>query len=420
MNKYNLPITKLIIIAFLVRMLASFLPPFEIDQIGWRSWALRMAEVGSANFYSEKTFTDNPPGFLYVFWLIGFIKTTFFLNATNNLVFDFLLKLPTNIADILSALIIYKFIKNYKAIERKLSERWALIGFMLYALNPVTLFNTSIWGQFDGSATLFLLLALYAFFVKKAPQLATFSFAIAWAIKPQAIALAPFLGLLFLIRTKPSTWISSGIIFILTTLLLYLPFFPNNPFSGIIQVQKAMTRIFSCTTCFAFNFWGVFGNWQDDRNFFQGLTLMNWGIILLALSFIPIFFLKPFKLRFEQPYVYLTSSLSIFAFFSFITRMHERYLFPFFSLFLVSAILLRSKVLLSVYFLISIIHLINVYLSYAYYNKHLALNPKLTEIIFNNFKFLSAFSILILIGLIGYLIKLTNLPKLKGHETSKN
>lgn len=390
------------------------LPPFEIDQIGWRSWALRMVEVGPGNFYSNKVFTDNPPGFLYIFWVVGAIKTTIPLAISNNLIFDFLLKLPTNIADILSALIIYKLIRI------KMSEKSARLGFTLYAFNPIIIFNSAIWGQFDGSATLFLLLSLYAFFVKRAPWLAAFSFALAWAIKPQAIAFAPVLGLLFLSHTKPSTWISSGIIFVLTTLLLYLPFFPKDPVSGLIQIQKAMTGIFSCTTCFAFNFWGIFGNWLDDQRFFQGVTLMNWGIILLSLSFIPILLLRPMKIRFQQPYIYLTSALSVFAFFTFLTRIHERYLFPFFGLFLLAAILFRSRLLLLSYFLLSIIHLVNLYLPYAYYNKHLALTPKLIEFILNNFQFLSALSLLMLLGLIYYFNKLLSHAKLKRYETSKD
>lgn len=414
MNKFNLSITNLIIFAFLIRVIASFLPPFEIDQIGWRSWALRMVEVGPSNFYSNEVFTDNPPGFLYVFWVVGAIKTAIPSTISNNLIFDFLLKLPTNIADILSALIIYKLTRI------KMSEKLALLGFTLYAFNPITILNSAIWGQFDGSATLFLLLALYAFFVKRAPWLTAFFFALAWAIKTQAIAFAPVLGFLFLSHTKPLTWISSGIIFILTTLLLYLPFFPKDSVGGFIQVQKAMTDIFSCTTCFAFNFWGIFGNWLDDQRLFHDVRLMSWGIILLSLSFIPILLLKPIKLRFQQPYIYLTSALSVFAFFTFLTRMHERYLFPFFGLFLLAAILSRSRLLLSAYFLLSIIHLVNLYLPYAYYNKHLALTPKLIEFIFNNFKILSALSLLILLCLIYYFNKLLSHAKLKRYETSKD
>lgn len=400
MNKSKIIIKYLLMTVVIFRLVLSFLPPFEIDQVGWRSWSLRMADLGPTNFYSEEIFTDNPPGFLYVFWVIGLIKTTFFPATSTNLVFDFLLKLPTNLADIFSALIIYILIK------RQLSEKWALTGFMLYALNPAVLFNTSIWGQFDGSATLFLLLALYYFFIKKTPQLTTTFFAIAWAIKPQAIALLPVLGLLFLSQTKPKTWILSGVTFLLTTVLLYLPFFPKNPFLGIIQVQKAMTEIFNCTTCFAFNFWGVFGNWLSDQQIFLGLTLMNWGIILFTLSLLPIVALKPFRLKFKQPYIYLTSALSIYAFFSFTTRMHERYLFPFFSLLLLAAILFRSRILLIFYFVISLLHFINLYLPYSYYNKHLNLNPNLTEMIFINFKLLSAVSLILFVILIGYYIKL--------------
>lgn len=74
----NFDIKYLIIFAFSLRLLLSTLPPFEIDQIGWRAWSMRMVEVGPANFYSKEVFTDNPPGFLYVFWLVGSIKNLMF------------------------------------------------------------------------------------------------------------------------------------------------------------------------------------------------------------------------------------------------------------------------------------------------------------------------------------------------------
>lgn len=394
MLKYNLSLTNLLIVIIAIRIMVMFLPPFEIDQIGWRSWSLRMAEVGPANFYSQEIFTDNPPGFLYVFWLIGEVKTIFLKN-TDDVWFDFLLKTPSNIADILSGLIIYKLIKL------KLSEKWALSGFTLYALNPVTIFNSSLWGQFDGSATLFILIAIYALIVKKLSQLAAISFAIAWSIKPQAIAFAPALGLYFLTQAKPLAWVSSALAFLFTTLLIYFPFFPKNPVLGFIDTNKAMTSIFNCTTCFAFNFWGIFGNWQNDQTTFLEITHLYWGLILLIVSFFPIFFLKPIKVRFQIPYFYLTAALSIYAFFMFMTRMHERYLFPFFAFLLIFALLRKSGFLLILYVFVSFLHLINLFIPYSYYNGILKLTA-LGNYLYLNFTYFSVLSTLTFICLIVY------------------
>lgn len=402
----NFDLKYLIIFAFALRLLLSTLPPFEIDQIGWRAWSMRMVEVGPANFYSEEVFTDNPPGFLYVFWLIGSVKNTLFQMAPTNFEFDLLLKLPTNLSDIASGFIIYLLIK------RKLSENLAKFGFILYVFNPAILLNTSIWGQFDGSAVLFMLLATYFLVAKKVPELAAISFTIAWAIKPQALAFAPVFGLLMLLTNRKFTrLLTTGLSFLLSTLVIYFPFFPKNPLEGFLYVNKAMTGIFTCTTCYAFNFWGMFGNWKDDQLQFLGITYLTWGLILLSLSFIPIFFMKPFLKRFKEPYFYLTASVSIFSFFIFLTRMHERYLFPFFAFFTLAVIFFRSTRLLVIYGFLSFLYFINQYLAYGYYNwilpnKLTEFNPPLVNSILENFNYFAIVTFIYFIFLVIYYIYL--------------
>lgn len=360
-----------------------------------------MSEVGPAKFYSTQVFTDNPPGFLYVFWALGELKKYLLPNLSfYSPGFDFLLKLPNNLADLATGLLIYLLLK------RKTEERWAKAGFLLYALNPAVIFNTSIFGQFDGSGALFAVLAMYLLLVQKQPELATVSLAVSWAIKPQAIALVPVLGLLILISNRPIKWALSGLSFLGTILILYWPFFPTNPISGIFYINERMTKIYTCTTCFAFNFWGMFGNWQNDTTLFLGLPLLYWGIILMIVSFIPIFFLRPFLVRFREPYVYFTAALSVFAFFIFLTRMHERYVFPFFSFFLLGAILLKSKKLLAFYLLFSLFNTLNIYFPYASYNTHLKLTPSLVNFLSANFKWLSMIGFAFFLFLLGWYLKL--------------
>lgn len=397
----KIDIKVLIIIALLFRLLISFFPPFEIDQIGWRAWSMRMVEVGPANFYSKEIFTDNPPGFLYVFGFIGLLKNLFFPNSPTNLEFDMLLKLPTNLADIASGFIIFLLLK------RKFTDFTSKLGFIFYVFNPALFFNTSIWGQFDGSATLFLLLSTYLILVKKSPELSAISFAIAWAIKPQALAFAPIFGMIMLTQLNYKKWFTSSLAFAMTSLFLYWPFFPNDPILGFFEINKAMTGIFKCTTCYAFNFWGMFGNWQDDQQKLFQITYLQWGIVLLFLSFIPILFLKPFKKRFQEPFVYITAAISIFSFFIFLTRMHERYLFPMFPFLLLAALFLKSQRLLIIYAFTSLIYFFNQYLAYGYYNYILPqktdiFNPPLVLEILDNFKTLSAVNFIYFLFLLAF------------------
>lgn len=391
----------LILAAFIFRIILSFLPAFEYDQNSFRFWSLRLAEQGLTNFYQSNFFTNNPVSFFYPLWLVGTFITHFApWISSNKQLFDVLLKLPANLSDLLAGVLIYYI------VSKKLNKRWAISGFILYVFNPAIFFNSSIWGQYDGIVALFLLATLFFLEYKKIPEVAFVFYALAWTFKPQAIMLLPFIGLFMLIKYSPAKWLTSAIILVVTTLLIYLPFFPTNPLAGLIKVNLGSTTFFDCTSCFAFNFWGIFGNWQNDLQTYLGIRYLYWGIILYLISFIPIFFLKPFLKKYSPPFLFTTAALSVFAFFTLLTRMHERYLFPFFIFLLVGAMLLRSRVLLFFYFLVSLIYSLNLYVPYTYYNKQLNVN-----LIFNNdlsayTKQFSTFSLLVFLTLFIYYFKL--------------
>lgn len=399
---FSLNILFFIIITSIARLFLSTLPSFEYDESAYRAWSARLVEKGPSSFYSSETFTNNPLGGLYGFYFIGLVKTAFLPDLSFfSKDFDLLLKIPANIADITTGFIIYLLIK------KKLDEKWALISFLMYVLNPALLFNSSIWGQYDGLATLFLLLSTYLLLIKKNPELSIASFATAWTIKPQALAFAPILLLFMLITYKPFRWLTSSFSFLLTVILIYLPFFPSDPIKGLVYVNQNSTTLFNCTTCFAFNFWGVFGNWQQDSQKFLEIPLFAWGMILLFLFLSIIFFSKPFSQKLKLPYFYLTTATSIMTFFTLLTRMHERYLFPFFAFLLLAALMLRSKTLIFFYIFVSGVHFINLLLPYLYYN-HL-LTPLADHLVT---KF-SLFSLILVLSFLFLFKKLLNLKNEK-------
>src|SRR3989344_3840920 len=381
----------LLFLAFVVRMIFSILPAFEYDQNAFRFWSIRLAELGPAQFYSQQVFTDNPVGFLYILWTIGEIKTnllshSFFFQSNQH--YDLLLKLPANIADLASAVLIYLLIK------RKLSEHWALLGFTLYAFNPAIIFESAIFGQYNGIAVFFLLLSAYSILVKRAPEITSCFVAIALTLKPQTIAFIPVIGILIILKTKPLQWFRSFFIFLATLLLIYFPFFPTNPLFGLFYVNQKAASLFNCTSCFAFNFWGIFGNWHNDLQTFFMIPYAYWGMIFLFVILIPILFFKPFSLKFEPPYFYLTAAITIMAFFMLLTRVHERYLFLFFPFLLLAAIMLKSKKLIILYIFMSGLYLLNVYIPYAYYNNHLKITNLPVNYLIDNFKIFSLISFL--------------------------
>ena len=352
----------LIILALFVRLSLSFLPALRIDMASWQGWSQRMAEVGPAGFYSPEVFTAYPPTYLYILWIFGLLQ-----NHS-----DFLLKLPANLADLAAGYLVYLIIK------KRQGEKPGRLGFLLYVFNPAIWFNSAVFGQLDGIGALFGLLAFYFLWERKNLTTAAATFTLAWTIKPQAISLAPALGLIALSRFKPREWLKAAAVFSGLTLLLYWPFFPANPLGGVITVFKMMNNLYTCTTCFAFNFWGIWGNWQEDKFLWLGIILFSAVLAVI------------FWRRKTNPYWQL--ALTVLAFNQLMTRMHERYMLPFFVFTLAAVLQLKSKKLFAGYFLFSLLNFLNVFYVYAYYNTGLRLTPWLITWLNLHFRLMSLLS----------------------------
>lgn len=283
----------------------------------------------------------------------------------------------------------------YKIIKEKLNAKAGNIAAALYIFNPGLTFNSAIWGQYDSVAILFLVLSIYYCLIKKNSIICSIFFSLAWIIKPQALELAPFLFFFFLRNLKPIQWLYSFLAFIITTVIVFLPFFPNNPFYGIYSVNTGSVNLFSCTTCNAFNFWGIFGNWKSDADLFLNIPILYLSFILLAIFLLVILVFK----KARGDILYFTISISMLSFFMLLTRMHERYIAYFFPFLLLSAILLKSRIIMGFYIFFSLIFLINLYIPYAYYNNgakitNLPVNTLFSN--FSNFAFISFFGFILL------------------------
>lgn len=120
---------------------------------------------------------------------------------------------------------------------------------------------------------------------------------------------------------------------------------------------------------FSYNLWSFAGWWVSDSTKLFGLTYQRWGIMIYfsALIFIllPLYKNKNFK---NNYLIYFASALASFAFFLFLTRIHQRYLLPFFAFLLITALIKKSEKLIAIYIVLSIIHFINLIFVYYYYN----------------------------------------------------
>lgn len=390
-----------ILIAFIIviRLILMLTPSLKIDMGVWQAWTARLVEVGPAQFYSPDYFADYFPGYLYILWAVGFIfqQLTSFNFFSKE--FELVLKFITNIFDILTALFIFKIVNKY---QKKLASFAACV----YLANPVIIFNSSIWGQVDGIFTFFLVLSAYNLIELKRGVKWSFAAACSILIKPQSLAILPAV-LLYLIKNfKRKSVVLYVLILAVLVITASIPFFAADPLFGLFKLFGKTAAGYTYTSLNAFNFWSIIGFWKQD-NIKWLISYQSWGIILYFIFlFIAIFPIIK-KVRLKEGSMYLIIALSFLIFFLFPTRVHERYLFPFFAFFTVAIFIFKSLKLFVVYAILSLIHLINLWFVYFYYNS-IYNNPKFSgsfifDLITNSYFYLSVITLICLFLLLFYL-----------------
>ncbi len=369
----------------IIRLLLFNLPSFHIDMSLWQAWSARINQVGPINFYSSDYFSDYFPGFLYILWIIGGIYNLLFPHLTfNTFLFEVFIKSTTTFFDLATGFYIYKIVSRYQ-------KSWAQVSSILYIANPAVIFNASVWGQIDGIFTFFLVFGVYKLLEIKDIKKTNIYLALALLVKPQSLAIFPaILSKLFNTDKFRSIKNMALIIIVLTT--LSLPFFINDPFFGLFRLGAKVMNVYPYNSLFAFNFWSLFGWWKPDTILLFGITYRNWGIILyFMMTFLVLlpFFLKKLKDNFH---FYLSCAICFFTFYFFLTRMHERYLFPFFAFILIAAFVRKSKSLILIYLISTVIYFLNLYYVYIYYNfvyAGIKINNSLYNLVDNNYKLFS-------------------------------
>jgi Gpi18-like mannosyltransferase len=264
-----------------------------------------------------------------------------------------LAKLPSIIADLASALIIFKL-----AARPKL----ALVLTAVYLFHPVVLFDGAWWGQVDSLLTVFLLAAVYCL-ARKKPILATVMIIIGFLLKFQMMVVLP---IWFLYIWRKYSWqklakalLTAAGVFVLGNLQFVL----SHNIPTIISLITRNADWFPVLSLWALNLWWLYSGGQglvtsDKIIVFAGLNAKTIGLALFSLSYgiaCLSVFLKPSRKN-------LISSLifTFFAFFMFPTQGHDRYLFPGLVLLL---LLLPDRKYLILFILLSITMLFNLNLS---------------------------------------------------------
>ena len=369
MNKFKI----LIITALILRLVFAFVV-WHPDVNNHVDWGIRFWEYGFKGFYDPDsnvwsyTWPNQPPGTIYIFALLKRVSDNifnFFWNINIKIpafpsdvifyledhLFPALLKLPSIIADFGIAYLIYKSVRM---------KKYAKTGALLWLLNPVIWYNSSVWGQTDSIISFFVFLSFYLLFKNK-PVLSVLSFAISLYIKASLLIFVPIYILCFLKNKYPlTTYLKSIILSFTLIILLSIPFTDKNPVVWLYYLYqgKVFVQQLQVITANAFNIWATIASIHErPQSLMLGpLTYQMWGNIAFIVSYLVIAY---FTLKSKVNNIYLSLSMIAISSFMLLTNMHERYLYPFFPFFTVLAVANRKY--MKVYIILSLINLLNLY-----------------------------------------------------------
>ncbi len=344
--------------AFLLRCIfACTYKGFLTDTACFSSWASRVFSEGFANFYSPDVFSDYPPGYMYILYVLGAISDWLqleYLSGESLL----LLRLPAILCDIATGCIIYVVSKKH------FSDYMPIVLTTIYLLNPAVFINSSMWGQVDSVFTLtIVIIALLLSHGKTIPSY--YVFALGILLKPQTLVFTPLLiyGIYEHVFHKDFQWkkfytnLFHGLLAIAGMLLAAMPY----GLDKVIKQYGSTLGSYPYISVNAYNFWGFWGlNWSSQEKNFLFMTFAQLGTLIIILLTIlsAVLFLRRMK---HQERYFLTGSFLIITMFMFSVRMHERYLFPGMILLLMAYVVSHKKVWLYSYFAFSFGHLLNVW-----------------------------------------------------------
>jgi hypothetical protein len=334
---------------------------FDVDIGAFRFWASNLASNGPFGFYQRPFFHDYTPGYLYVLWAVGIFGNL--LGGVGDLI-----KVPPILADLGIGWLAWSMVRELGG-----RDRLALGAAFVAVVNPISWFDSVVWGQVDSFGVVFLLLGLREVWRDRPERAAIFA-VIAAVIKPQLGILIPLVAVVTIRRAlrpdggfgdadrtgRPIRILTTALAGFITAWVLCLPFglsvfeFSSQaPFirSGLLEQIAKTAGGYPYLTVNAYNLWAIVpgdtgnslasaGTWICDfagdaqkcgagSAVFGGIPAVLVGTTLLLASIALILWVlarRPDRLT-----VLVGLAVLALAFFVVPTRVHERYGYPFFA-----------------------------------------------------------------------------------------
>ncbi|MGB8214899.1 MAG: hypothetical protein WCE68_15195 [Anaerolineales bacterium] len=271
------------------------------DYISW----YHLLSDGGYKALALPVFSYTPP-YLYLLYLATFTRS--FLSDIAAI------KLISIFFDGCNAFLVYKIVR-IKYPTGKLP----ILASAVFALAPTVILNGAYWGQVDSFYTCFLLACFY-YILKEKPLPAMVFFAIAFAVKPQAAFLGPFLVLMFL--KKRIHWSHFGLIPVVYAVLFLPVILLGKPAFGALTLYGSEVGSFTQASMNAPNLYVFIRPGGYSLAAPLGLTIAA----ILVLAWLFIYWRRNFKLT---PALLVYLALVSVAWVPFILpRMHDRYFYP--------------------------------------------------------------------------------------------
>ena len=318
---------------------------FHNDVAAFESWTLTLRDNPPWMFYAKSGFSDYPPGYFVVLWLLAKVYALIpGTGAEANYgwpILRALIKLPAIAMDLVDSGIIYLIARRFA------SQRVALFAAAMLALNPAAIYVSSFWGQIDSVSWGLVLIALWLVLrsgdepQKTVPRLvwAWLAFAFSILMKPQGATIAllflayPFATTDAAVRMRRLAGTGAGVAAaVVLAGVVGLLFHPAADVYGWLLGRYAFgSNVYPYNSVNAFNLYAVVKPfWQPDNQILtiNGIpvgSLATWGVVLVVASTALI--VGRYLQRRDDRALMEGAMLCALAFFIMATRMHERYVY---------------------------------------------------------------------------------------------
>ena len=362
-------IGTLLAVGLALRLIIAYLLPgsgFGVDLSAFEYWAFDLATHGPYGVYERGFFADYTPGYLYVLWLMGLVGQGLggagVLEVGPWTVTD-LLKLPAMLCDLAIGWLVWRMVQDLGG-----SRRLGLTAAAIFLFNPITWWDSTVWGQVDSFGVVFLLLGVRELW-KDRPERAAILATFAAIAKPQLGILVPIVAAVVIRRyffdveperrfrlpgslpglfreRTPFRVLTTAGAGLLTAIIVSAPF--KLTLFGLIGQVASAAAGYPYLSVNAYNPWAILdkdgegvaatGRWVRDvvgpagePGFMFGpipAVLVGTALLLLVVAAVSVLVAR----RPDRLTILVGVAVLAVAFFVVPTRVHERYLYPFFAL----------------------------------------------------------------------------------------